>query len=204
MRTTMNETDRSAFAPSEKIAIVASVSDSGEPHLSLLSSLMACGPSTLTIGEFSRGLSKRNMAVRPSLGFLVMGLDRRLWRGKAVWRRLAKDGPEYVAYNEQPMFRYNSYFGINTVHYLDLVGIEGPNPLPLGGVALSSLATACRLGMAKRGASGEPVLPPVARGIVDGLASLSFLSLLDDSVQKIFLRRIPAREFSKQPRRRGH
>ncbi len=176
MRTTMSDVDRSAFAPSEKIAIVATLSEQGEPHVSLLTSLMATGESSLTIGEFSRGLSKRNMAARPAVGFLVMGLDRRLWRGKALWRRLAKEGLEYAAYNEQPMFRYNSYFGINTVHYLDLVGLEGPRPLPMGAIVASSLSTIALLGKARPLAEGPSILSPFVRGIIDALGSLNFLS----------------------------
>jgi hypothetical protein len=175
----MNNSDIEAFAPSEKVGIVATVAENGGPHMTLLSSIMACGPAGLTIGEFSRGESKRNMAERPRVGFLVMGLDRRLWRGKAEWRRLAKDGPEYVAYNRQPMFRYNTYFGVNTVHYLDLVGIDGPSPLPLGSIAASSLATMAGAGPAAR-EGGEPVLPPFARGVIDALASLNFLSWVGD------------------------
>lgn len=175
MRTIMTASDISSFAPSEKIGIVATVSEGGEPHLSLLSTIMASGPSSLTIGEFSKGLSKGNMATRPKTGFLVMSLDRKVWRGKADWKRLAKDGPEYVAYNRQPMFRYNTYFGVNTVHYLELAGIEGPEPLPMGAIVLSSLATMAKAGLAKA-EMGDKVLPPFALGIIDSLASLNFLS----------------------------
>ena len=54
------------------------------------------------------------------IGFAILTLDKKLWRGKALWTHLKKEGPEYEVYNQQPMFRYNTYFGINTVHYLDL------------------------------------------------------------------------------------
>jgi hypothetical protein len=178
LRSRLDETDIAAFAPSEKIALVATVNDAGEPHITLLTTLSALGPGALTLGEFSRGLSKAFMAVRPKVGFLVLGLDRRLWRGRALWRRSAREGPEYVKYNSQPMFRYNAYFGINTVHYLDLVGVEGPQALPTGAIALASLATLlkARLG---RPAPGEPVLAPAARSILDRLASLNFLAYVE-------------------------
>jgi hypothetical protein len=178
MRTNFTESDSAAFAPSEKIGLVATLTEAGEPHLTLLSTLMASGPAELTIGEFSRGESKKNMAARPKVGFLVMSLDRRLWRGRAIWKRLAKDGPEYIVYNKQPMFRYNTYFGINTVHYLDLAGLEGPSPLPMADIVRGSLATMIKAKAAKP-SGGVDVLPPFARSILDKFDSLNFLSYVD-------------------------
>lgn len=170
--------DIAAFAPSEKIGLVATVNDSGEPHVSLYTTLSALGEDKLTIGEFSRGLGKVHMKARPRVGFLVMGLDKRIWRGLATWKTLAKEGPEYVAYNRQPMFRYNTYFGINTVHYLDLAEVEGPADLPMGRVVLASVSTLLKARGARHSRS-LAVLPPVALGIIDELASLNFLSFID-------------------------
>jgi hypothetical protein len=175
MRNRLNETDLAAFAPSEKIALVATLNEAGEPHITLLTTLAGRGPDGLTIGEFTRGLSKAFMAARPQVGFLVLGLDRRLWRGRALWRASATEGPEYIAYNNQPRFRYNAYFGINTVHYLDLAAVEGPEPLPTGGFVLASLATLCQARLA-RPASGPQVLSAPALGILDRLTSLNFLA----------------------------
>lgn len=170
--------DIAAFAPSEKVGLVATLNERGEPHVSLLTTISALGPKGLTIGEFSRGLSKDFMARRPKTGFLVMGLDRRLWRGLAIWTRCAKQGPEYEAYNRQPMFRYNTYFGINTVHYLDLVAVEGPRPLPMASIVGATLATAIKAPFA-RPARGPAVLPPAALSILDAMASLNFLAWTD-------------------------
>jgi hypothetical protein len=179
MRTDFTEADVAAFAPSEKIGIVATLDGDGEPHLSILTTIMARGARGLTIGEFSRGRSKANLAERRKAGFLVMGLDRRLWRGKASWQALAKEGAEYEAYNRQPMFRYNTYFGVNTVHYLDLVGVEGPSPLPMGAIVAGSVATALRAPLAGRGAPAAAVLPPFALSILDALGSLNFLAVVE-------------------------
>lgn len=178
MRTSFAEADIAAFEPSEKVGLVATLDPEGETHVSLLTTLSALGPRGLTIGEFSRGLSKDNMAARPRIGFLLMSLDRRLWRGRAVWRRKAKEGAEYVKYNRQPMFRYNTYFGINTVHYLDLEGVEGPAPLPMAGIVVASLATLLKARGA-RALGGAWVLPPPALAILDKLDSLNFLSFVD-------------------------
>ncbi len=179
LRNSFDESDIGAFAPAEKVALVATVNDEGKPHVSLLTTLSALGKKELTIGEFSRGLSKDFMKRRPAIGFLMMSLDRRLWRGRALWKRSAKEGPEYVKYNKQPMFRYNSYFGINTVHYLDLVDVEGPGSLPMAGIVAASLATAFKAPFA-RPTEGDPVLPPFLLPILDALDSLNFLCFVDE------------------------
>ena len=179
LRNSFDEMDIAAFEPAEKVALVATVNDEGLPHVSLLTTLSALGDQELTIGEFSRGLSKDFMKRRPAIGFLMMSLDRRLWRGRALWKRSAKEGPEYVKYNKQPMFRYNSYFGINTVHYLDLVGVEGPTALPMAGIVVASLATALKAPFA-RPALGDPVLPAFLLPILDALDSLNFLCFVDE------------------------
>jgi hypothetical protein len=178
LRERFDEKDIAAFEPGEKVGLVATLNDSGEPHVTLLTTISALGETMLTIGEFSKGLSKGFMQRRPAVGFLVMSLDRRIWRGRALWKRSAKEGPEYVKYNRQPMFRYNSYFGVNTVHYLELAGVEGPEGLPMGGIVRATLATALKV-RGSRPASGDPILPPFLRSILDSLSSLNFLAFVD-------------------------
>jgi hypothetical protein len=174
----LTDEDISALSPTEKMAIVSVADETGRPHQSLLSSLMASGPRELVIGEFTRGLSKDYMRERPKTGFVAMTLDRRMWRGAARWTRLARQGSEYEAFNKKPMFRYNSYFGVNTVHYLDLAWIEGPAALPIAGIAAAKVATMARgIEPALRSYSGA--LSPYARSLIDALASLNFLSWID-------------------------
>ena len=166
-----------ALVPTEKVALVATVNPEGLPHVSLLTSLQPVGPARLVLGEFSRGLSKEFMQRNNNIGFLMMTLDRRLWRGTARWTHLAKEGPEYQMMNEKPMFRYNTYFGINTVHYFDLVEKTGPEALPMGAIVRSALKTAFARGGARRKIG--PVLKPFALSIIDRMDSLKFLSYID-------------------------
>ncbi len=169
--------DISALSPTEKMAIVSVADPEARPHQSLLSSLMACGPRELVIGEFTRGLSKEYMRERPRVGFVTMTLDRRIWTGSARWKGLARQGPEYEAFNKKPMFRYNSYFGVNTVHYLDLEWIDGPAALPMAGIAAAKLSTMVA-GLFERPADSG-ALSPYARSLVDDLSSLNFLSWIE-------------------------
>ncbi len=178
-RNRFSEEETRVFAPSEKIGIVATIPQEGPPHITLLTSIMAASPDKAVIGEFCRGESKSNMVARPTVAFAVVTLDKRLWRGRARWTHLVKEGPEYDTYNNQPMFRYNTYFGINTVHCLDLIEIGGGTPLPMGTIVFSALLTK----LAKNGAARpgtEPILTHFSESLFNRLDSLSFLSYIDD------------------------
>lgn len=179
IKTEFSESDINAFEPTEKVALIATKNEQCEPHLSLLTTLQAYGPNRMIMGEFFAGLSKRYMQERPETAFLIMTLDRSLWRGLARWTRLATEGPEYEMYNTKPMFRYNAYFGVNTVHYFHLVETGERESLPLGKIITSALLTKAAKGGA-RSAGGEVVLTPFADALFSRLDSLKFLSYIAD------------------------
>lgn len=171
-----------AFMPAEKIGVVASVNPDGLPHITLITSIRTSGPSTVTLGEFCKGTGKTNIQKNPKTAFLIMTMDRRLWRGHAVWTHLKEDGPEFESYNDLPMFRYNAYFGINTVHYLDLVDAAGPDSLPLPSIIAATLAT---LVNAKGAAPAKPdekerALSFFGEKLFNTLGSLKFLAYIKD------------------------
>jgi hypothetical protein len=174
-----SEADRKAFEPSEKVGIIATVTPEGLPHMSLLTSVMATAPAKLTIGEFCKGLSKDYMRQTPKIGFAILTLYKKLWRGKALWTHLKKEGPEYEAYNQQPLFRYNTYFGINTVHYLDLKEATSGAALPLASVVRSTLLTKMAKSAAAKG-NAERVLSFFGEVLFNRLDSLKFLSFIAD------------------------
>ncbi len=161
--------------PAVKIGLLATVSPQGLPHVTLLTSLMACSPTRLSFGQFTEGLSKQNLRARPQAGFLIMSLARNLWRGTALFRESAKDGPEFDHYNDVPMFRYNAYLGIHTVYYLDLVAHSGPRPLPTGRIVFAALQS--RLARAIGSLpDAPPALNPWTRALLDKLDNLKFLA----------------------------
>src|SRR5512140_3531282 len=130
-RETFSAEDIQRTQPALKVGLLATVTPEGYPHITLLSSLMACGPSQMCFGQFTEGMSKKHILENPKTGFMIMGLDKHLWRGTATYTHSAKEGQEYEYYNNVPMFRYNAYFGIHTVYYLDLVSQTGRLPLPM-------------------------------------------------------------------------
>jgi hypothetical protein len=164
-----------AFQASAKIGLLATIDAQGLPHISLITSIQARSPSQLMFGQFSEGRSKTHVKSDPHVGFLVMNLEKKLWRGKARWTGETKSGEDYEMYNRKPMFRYNSYFGIHTVHHLDLVEVSGEEPLSAARVAAGSLVTALARRLASR-AEAETILKPWAENLLSSLATLKFLS----------------------------
>jgi hypothetical protein len=179
MKNNFTEADMKVFEPAEKLGIIATVNEEGLPHMTLLTSVMAAKPDQLIVGEFCQGKSKEYMQRTAKIGFAILTLDKKLWRGKAQWTHFKKEGPEYEIYNNQPMFRYNTYFGINTVHYFDLKETTVGSSLPLASVVKSALLTKMAKGSAAKGNS-ERVLSHFGEKLFNGLDSVKFLSFIGD------------------------
>ena len=179
MSTAFHPDDLAAFTPAAKVALLATVSPGGLPHLSLITSLQAKTTRRMYWGQFCQGNSKTNVRSNPKAGFLIMTMDRRLWRGSADYDHSVTEGDDYELFNKQPMFRYNSYFGINTVHYMDLVQVSGPGPLPLPGIVLATLFTRFAKGGLRRRVT-DPALNPWGEGIFNRLNSLKFMAVIGE------------------------
>jgi len=163
-----------AFERDSKIGLLATVDPDGLPHLSLITSLQAKTPHRLMFGQFCEGRSKQHLQENPRAAFLVMDDSRQVWRGQARWTGRRSSGEDYELYNQKPMFRYNSYFGIHTVHYLDLVRFRGAERLAMLPVAAGTLVAQALRYLAVR-ADGEPALRPWAERLVSDSSTLKFL-----------------------------
>jgi hypothetical protein len=120
-------------------------------------------------------MSKAHLLTNPRVGFLMMSLDKNLWRGKASYTHSMKNGTEYDFYNNVPMFRYNAYFGIHTVHYLDLVVHSGKSPLPMKQIIFAAVKTMLARTMGHK-QDRQPVLNNWTRAFVNKLDNLKFLA----------------------------
>jgi hypothetical protein len=132
----------------------------------------------LTWGQFVEGTSKEFIRKDPKVGFLMMTLQKDLWRGKAAFTHTASDGPEYDFYNNVPMFRYNAYFGIHTVYFMDLVHHHGRQPLPMNKIIPAAILTM----LAKTLAPGKGEHAPLntwTRALLNKLDALKFLAYVD-------------------------
>ena len=172
--TTFSKEDIQSTRPELKIGLLATVTPEGLPHVTLLSSLMACGPAQMCFGQFTEGMSKQHILTNPKVGFLIMSLDRNVWRGKADYTHSAKAGPEYDYYNNVPMFRYNAYFGVHTVYYLNLCAQTGKSPLPMNRIIFAAVQTMLARTLGRKPGK-QSVLNTWTRAFVDKLDNLKFL-----------------------------
>ena len=161
-----------------KVGILGTVSETGLPHLTMISSLRPYAQRGLVWGQFTEGLSKQYIQQNPKVGFLIMSLDRHLWSGKACFTHSAKNGPEFDRFNDLPMFRYNAYFGIHTVYYMELVSILANEPLPMKQVILAAAQTMLARTLGKKHKTPE-VLNPWIRKLFNKMDNLKFLSYID-------------------------
>lgn len=160
-----------------KIGILGTVTDTGLPHLTMISTLRPYAPRGLVWGQFTEGLSKSYIQVNPKTGFAIMSLDKYVVQGKAKFSHTAQQGSEYENYNNLPMFRYNAYFGVHTVYYLDLVAGSGFNPLPMSKVITSAVLTILARSLARKKERRE-VLNPWVRSLFNKVDNLKFLGYI--------------------------
>lgn len=195
--TTFSEEDIRSTQPAMKIGLLATVTPEGLPHVTMLSTLMACGPAQLSFGQFTEGFSKKHILNNPKTGFLIMSLDRNLWRGKATYTRYAKEGKEYDFYNNVPMFRYNAYFGVHTVYYLDLVAHTGKAPLPMNRIIFAALQTMLARALGRKPGQ-KAILNVWTRAFLDKIDNLKFLSYVGADGYPVFIPAIQAQSLDKQ------
>lgn len=175
--TKFSEKEIKAFSSTMKIGLIATVNDQGLPHLTLISSLMACSPEQIVWGQFTEGLSKSFIRRNPKTGFLIMSMDKHLWRGNADFTHTAQSGEEFDTYNNQPMFRYNAYFGIHTVYYMNLLAHNGEEVLPMNRIVFSAIKTLIARSFGKR-MSRQMILNTWTKGFINQLDALKFISYI--------------------------
>jgi len=139
MNTTIHAAGMELLGLTNKIALLGTIDEAGGPHLTFLNTIQGLGEKNLTFGQFCTGLSKEHLLQRPDCAFLALGADRTWLRGSARYTHQALAGPEFDEYNDKPIFRYNSYVGINTVWYLDLLGISDMYKLDALGVVFGGI-----------------------------------------------------------------
>jgi hypothetical protein len=174
----INEQDRPLMCAESKIGLLATVDEEGSPHISFISSIRPHGNKQIIAGQFCAGLSKNNFKERHKVGFLIFTPDMEIWRGRAEYTSSVTSGPEYEMYNKQPLFRYNSYFGIGTVHYFNLINITSREKLTMSKIALGAIKT--RLIRPLSVSNRKSVLNKISRDMFNQIDGLKFISYIDE------------------------
>jgi len=179
IRKDFDEEDLKAFEPEAKVGLLATINPDGLPHLTLITAMQAKHTTQLMWGQFTEGLSKKYIKENPNTAFLIMTMDKHLWRGKARYTHSTGEGEDYEMFNNKPMFRYNAYFGIHTVHYMDLIETYGKESLPLPKIVMASLLTMAGKSGARTHIQ-ERILKPWGEKLFNRLDSLKFIAYVSD------------------------
>jgi hypothetical protein len=173
--TSFSQQDIESFSPTMKIGMLATLNQDGLPHLTLLSSLQASTATQMIFGQFTEGLSKHYIRDNPQCGFLIMTMAKEMWRGKTRFTHTSTQGAEFDMYNNTPMFRYNSYFGIHTVYYMDLIEHTGRQLLPMNSVVWAAVKTMIARTLGRSG-EDRTVMNPWTQALMNKLDNLKFMA----------------------------
>ena len=77
------------------------------------------------------------------------------------------------------MFRYNSYFGINTVHYMNLLETGGREKLPILSIIAASVMTKFSRAKAKTGVD-DRIMKVFGENLFNNLSALKFISYIKE------------------------
>lgn len=179
MKNIMTSDDIKAFDTPYKIALVATTDERGDAHISLLSTLMARTESEMMFGRFIVGKSKEYLAQRPEAGFLIMTLDKDFWTGQMRYTRTLSSGAEYEKYNSHPLFRYNTYFGVDSVFVCDLLNISDKRRLNMPAVIFNAIRVLAAKPFRTR-KDAPKLLTPWADGLMKKLDTLAFIAWVDE------------------------
>ncbi len=180
MTAIISKEDMQKFAVTGKIGLISTISPFGEPHITLITSIQAKDEKTIMWGQFTHGLSKEYVNKNPLTGFLVLNLEKKWWRGKTEYRDSTETGEDFDMYNNQPLFRYNTYFGVGRVHYMDLKDFSGKQDLPMGGIIKGALLGKMIKPFVKPSPDGIKKIKGISVKLAKDLTSLKFLSYIDE------------------------
>jgi len=180
MSNSFETNDMQLFQTDAKIGLLGTLNQDSLPHITLITTLQANTPKSIIWGAFTEGLSKKHVTQNPHTGFLILTPDRMMWRGKAIWKNSRQEGDEYILMNNKPLFRYNSYFGIHTVHYMDLIETYGRESLPLGQIIPAILISSILKSFMKK-SKPAPIFTPFIINLLNGLDTIKCLAYIDEN-----------------------
>ncbi|XFA98651.1 hypothetical protein ACAG96_07225 [Candidatus Izemoplasma sp. B36] len=183
------------FEKTIKIGLVATLDETSKPHITVLSTLMGKGKKEMMVGKFVEGLSKKFFVEKPKTGFLIMNTDKEFWHGTMNYSHYLKEGEDYIKYNNQPLYRYNSYFGINTVYYFKLNEISDKYHLPMANIIYNSILTMLFKGKHKD-KTNKQVMNHWTKKFTAKLDTLTFISYINDDGYPIIIPVIQAQSES--------
>jgi hypothetical protein len=195
--THFSEQDIKDLSAAMKVGIMGTVNPQGLPHLTLITTLMASTPEVVVWGQFMEGTSKKHVQENPKTGFMVMGLDKNFWRGFSDYTHADNSGKDYEFYNNTPLFRYNAYFGVHRVHYMNLISHTGKNPLPMNKIIPAAVMTMIAKSLTRK-PEQTPVLNDWTQAFFNKIDNLKFMSYINAEGYPVIIPLIQAQALDRE------
>lgn len=178
MLNTFDASVREKLTTDNKIGLIAMLDKDGTPHVVFINTLMALDENTLAWGQFIQGFSKRLLPESKNAAFLALTPQMELWRGKAVYDHCEKSGDVFELFNNKPLFRYNSYFGIESAHLMKLQSITETEKLSMADIAAGAVLSRAAAPFA-RGKDERGAMNAATMSLYKQLAGLKFIAYED-------------------------
>ena len=195
--TKFSDEDMRDLSAAMKVGILGTVTPQGLPHLTLITTLMASTPDSVVWGQFMEGTSKKHVLENPKTGFMVMGLDKNFWRGFADYQYATNAGKDYEFYNNTPLFRYNAYFGVHRVHYMNLIAHTGKHPLPMNRIIPAAVMTMIAKTLTLR-KEKTPVMNQWTQAFYNKIDNLKFLGYVNTDGYPVIIPLIQAQALDRE------
>ncbi len=95
------------------------------------------------------------------------------------------------------MFRYNAYFGVHTVYYLNLVMQTGKSPLPMNRIVFAAIQTMLARTLGRKPGK-QSVINTWTRAFVDKIDNLKFLCYVGADGYPVIIPAIQTQSLDKQ------
>jgi hypothetical protein len=131
--------DEKAFALSKielGLKLIATINPEGEPHITMISFTMGKTPNQIVWGQFTQGLSKKNVLKNPKQGIFIMnaGVPFKFIQAKVKFTHTKKGGEDCEYFSRQPLLRYMTYTNVHTAYYNDIISCTSVRNLGLFGI----------------------------------------------------------------------
>ncbi|MHA1291215.1 MAG: pyridoxamine 5'-phosphate oxidase family protein [Promethearchaeota archaeon] len=168
--------------PDIMLKLIATIDERNWPHLTIITNNRAISKNKIVWGEFSKGLSKKNVLNNPKQGILFMSAEMpyRILQIKADFTHTATEGKDLDHFNKSQLMRYMTYMNIYKIYYANIVAASQIRLLPLGGIAKGIIKSMIGKGGAKTKLN-EKRLNVLGYKIFKGPINPKFLAYIDPS-----------------------
>lgn len=162
------------------LKLIATIDPDGYPRITLITSNFAPTPEVIKWGQFSNGLSKRNVHENPKQGFFYMTKEPpfRFMRAKASFEFCSDEGDDALEFNKTAMLRYNTYMHAYRTFYNKVIAAEPIQKLSVWGITKGIFMNLWAKWNAKTGDSTKK-LPLFGKQLLGSPFVPKFIAMID-------------------------